>query len=136
MKYKYLTHVNNNPTKPHFRRSIVGVELFGPTGKIETIALVDSGADSCLFNLQYAKSIGVDIEKCEVERTMGIEGAGKEVYMTELEIQVKNLDRVMIPIGFIDSRSVSSLLGQNGFFDLHRIKFERDHNTFEINPIK
>ena len=56
--------------------------------------------------------------------------------MTELEIQVKDLNKVKIPVGFIDSRSVTGLIGQGGFFDLHRIKFERDHNSFEISPVK
>ena len=56
--------------------------------------------------------------------------------MTDLEIQVKDLGKVKIPVGFIDSRSVIGLLGQAGFFDSHRIKFERDHNSFEIIPVK
>ena len=33
-----------------------------------------------------------------------------------------------MPVGFIKSNSVNGLLGQIGFFDLNRIKFERDHN--------
>lgn len=101
MKYKYLTSINRVPNKPHFRRPIVDVELFGPKGSIPTIALLDSGADFSLFNIEYAKTIGVDI-----------------------------------PVGFIDSRSVTGLIGQTGFFDLHRIKFERDHNSFETSPVK
>ncbi len=41
-----------------------------------------------------------------------------------------------VPVGFIDSPSVNGLLGQIGFFDLHKIKFERDHDSFEITPVK
>ena len=136
MKYKYLTSINRVPNKPHFRRPIVDVELFGPKGSIPTIALLDSGADFSLFNIEYAKAIGIDIAKCETDRTVGVEGGTKEIYMTKLEIQVKDLNKVKIPIGFIDSRSVTGLIGQTGFFDLNKIKFERDHNSFEISPIK
>ena len=136
MKYKYLISLNKDPNKPHFRRPIVDVELFGPNGGISTIALVDSGADYCLFNVEFAKAIGIDINRCEKGMTVGIEGAGKETFLAEIEILVKNLGKVKIPITFIDSASVTGLLGQIGFFDKHRIKFERDHNTFEINPIK
>lgn len=136
MKYKYLTSINSVPNKPHYRRPVVDVELFGPTNSIPTIALLDSGADFCLFNIEYAKAIGIDITKCEIDRTVGIEGGTKDIYMTELEIQVKDLNKVKIPIGFIDSRSVTGLIGQTGFFDLFRIKFERDHNSFEISPVK
>jgi hypothetical protein len=128
--------MNRDPHKPHFRRAVVDVELIGPAKSISTIALVDSGADYCLFNIAYAKAIGIDLEKCQKGRTIGIEGQGKEICMTDLEIQVKNLSKVTIPVGFIDSNSVIGLIGQTGFFDLHKIKFERDHNTFEINPVR
>jgi len=128
--------MNRDPQRPHFRRSVVDVELIGPKRIIKTIAIVDSGADNCLFNIEYAKSIGIDIDRCEKDRTIGIEGEGRDIFMTNLEIQVENLGKVKVPVGFIDSRSVIGLLGQTGFFDLHRIKFERDHDTFEINPVR
>jgi len=136
MKYRYLISINRDPNKPHFRRPIVDVELKGPKSIWKTIALVDSGADYCLFNIEFAKIIGVDINQCEKDITMGVEGGGKEVFITELEIRVKDLGEIKIPIGFIDSRSVTGLIGQIGFFDAYRIKFERDHNTFEINPVR
>lgn len=136
MKYKYLVSVNNNPNKPHFRRPIVDVELFGPQGKVKTIALLDSGADNCLFNIEFAKYIGINIDECERQQTIGVEGGRKDIYMTEIEIMVKHLEKIKVSVGFIDSRSVTGLLGQIGFFDKNRIKFERDHDTFEINPVK
>ncbi|KKT79272.1 MAG: hypothetical protein UW76_C0030G0008 [Parcubacteria group bacterium GW2011_GWF2_44_8b] len=136
MKYRYLTSINSNPNKPHFRRPVVDVELYGPQKVTKTIALVDSGADYCLFNIEFAKEIGVEIGKCEKSRTIGVEGGSKEIFITEIELQVKNLNKVKILVGFIDSRSVTGLIGQIGFFDKHRIKFERDHDAFEINPIK
>jgi len=42
---------------------------------------------------------------------------------------------VEIPICFVESPTVSLLLGQEGFFDKYRIKFEKDHDTFEIIPV-
>jgi hypothetical protein len=75
MKYKYLTSINSVPNKAHYRRPIVDVEIFGPKGSIPTIALLDSGADFSLFNIEYAKAIGVDIAKCETGRTVGVEGS-------------------------------------------------------------
>lgn len=35
----------------------------------------------------------------------------------------------------IDS-GVMAILGQDGFFDAFRIKFERDHGIVEINPVR
>jgi hypothetical protein len=42
---------------------------------------------------------------------------------------------VTIPVMFWERQPVA-LLGQIGFFDRHKIRFERDHNSFEITPIK
>ena len=39
------------------------------------------------------------------------------------------------PIVFIDT-DLPVLLGREGFFDRYRIKFEQDHDTFEITPAK
>ena len=136
MKYKYLTVLTNDPNGKHFRRPVVDVEIFGPAGRINTFALLDSGADNCLFNLEYAKAIGIDLAKCKKGITIGVEGGKKDIYLTEIEIKVKDLGKIRIPVAFIDSNSVNGLLGQIGFFDLNRIKFERDHNIFEVNPIK
>lgn len=136
MKYQYLTVLNSDPNGKHFHRPVVDVEIFGPKNNINTLALLDSGADNCLFHLEYAKAIGIDLDKCKKSATTGVEGGKMEIYLTEVTIKVKGLEKIKVPIGFIDSKSVNGLLGQIGFFDLNRIKFERDHRVFEINPIK
>ena len=136
MKYPYLTVLNSDPNGKHFRRPVVDVEIFGPKKGINTFALLDSGADNCLFHLEYAKEIGIDLNKCKKSITVGVEGGKIKIYLTEIEIKVKGLEKIKVPVGFIKSNSVNGLLGQIGFFDLNRIKFERDHNTFEINPVK
>lgn len=71
---------------------MVDVELRGPKDNITTIALVDSGADYCLFNIEFAKAVGVEIDKCEKSRTIGVEGGSKEIFITEIELQVKDLN--------------------------------------------
>ena len=136
MKYQYLTVLNNDPNGKHFRRPVVDVEIFGPSNSISTFALLDSGADNCLFHLEFAKVIGIDINKCKKSATVGVEGGKMEIYLTDIEIKIRGLEKIKVPVGFIKSNSVNGLLGQVGFFDLNRIKFERDHGTFEINPIK
>src|SRR3989338_8622231 len=65
MKYQYLTVLNSDPNGKHFRRPVVDVEIFGSNRTINTFALLDSGADNCLFHLEYAKEIGIDLEKDE-----------------------------------------------------------------------
>ena len=138
MKYQYTPILANDSKGRLKRRPLVEVELFGPKNSIKIQnALIDSGADNCLFNIDYAKYIGIDLEKCQRQPFQGIADKSSDGYMAEVELSVKHINRKMnILVGFIDSNSVDALLGQEGFFDNHRIKFEKDHNVFEINPIK
>jgi len=45
-------------------------------------------------------------------------------------------EEVEILVGFIDSNGVAAILGQDGFFDAYKIKFEKDHGIIEITPVK
>ena len=65
----------------------------------------------------------------------GIRGKFIKRPMVEVEVKIEHLDSSMIPVGFIDSPHVGALLGQEGFFDGHRIKFEKDHNIFEVSRV-
>lgn len=135
MKYSYSVAFPSDPSHPAFRRPIVEVTLFGPSENfIKTLALVDSGADYSLFNIEFARKLGIDLSFSDRQTTTGIEGGRKDLLIVEVELQVEALSKIKIPIGFIDSLSVNGLLGQIGFFDLNRIKFERDHGVFEIIP--
>ena len=130
MKYQYSL-------SQYARRPAITVELFGPEKSILIQnALIDSGADYCVFNLEFAKYIGIDLEKAGAGNSVGIGGLEKiKTYFVEIELKIKEFDdRIKIKAGFIDSPSVIALLGQDGFFDNYKINFERNENFFEINP--
>ena len=136
MKYEYIVYLPGHGGEKFVRRPMVEVEIFGPQGKRTDLALIDSGADRSIFNIEIAEILGIDLTNAEKRRTIGITGE-TEVFLAEVEVRMKHLEgKIKIPVGFIDSPSVGALLGQEGFFDQHRIKFERDHNSFEITPVK
>ena len=65
----------------------------------------------------------------------GISGHINGFRLEKVKIQIEGIAKsVEIPVCFVDSPTVGLLLGQEGFFDNHRIKFEKDHDTFEIVP--
>ena len=43
---------------------------------------------------------------------------------------------IIVTAGFVDSNGVAVILGQDGFFDNFRIKFEKDHGIVEIIPVR
>jgi len=112
---------------------MVDIELNGPSGPIGIGALIDSGADCSLLNIQFAKEAGIDLTKARSGKMLGI-GSEDDVYYMNVEIRLKDFPKpITVRAGFIDSDNVVALLGQAGFFDAYRIKFEKDHDTFEIS---
>lgn len=136
MQYKYTDYLPDERGKL-VRRSMIEVTIHGPNGPHKELALLDSGCDRTLLNAEIASIIGIDLSKArKAGLVRGILGVGKEVYAVELEIQPEYLDKVKIPVNFIETENFAVLLGQEGFFDLHKIKFERNHKVFEIIPVK
>jgi hypothetical protein len=135
MKYHYRAAVPEQ-AGPLLYRPIVEIEIVGPKGRLRELALIDSGADRSMLNKDIADIVGIDLTKATARRAIGITGA-TTVYLTEVELKLGGArGKMNIPVGFIDSPYVSVLLGQHGFFDLHRITFEKHHHVFRITPVK
>jgi len=137
MKFPYIKTPSADPRKKWVSRPMIQVALFGPRGNLTIWALIDSGADKCLFNSALGKEIGLDLEKGEKENFNGIEGEQIVAHMHRIQLQVIGIDeKIEVVAGFTDAKGVFAILGQEGFFDAFRIKFERDHNIIEINPVE
>ena len=94
MKYQYTPIPFGDSRGRLKRRPLVEIELFGPQNSIKIQnALVDSGADDCLFNIGYAKYIGIDLDKCERKPFQGIANKILDGYMVEVGLVVKHIDR-------------------------------------------
>ena len=116
---------------------MITITLHGPKGSVNVHALLDSGADKCLFNNQFGEEIGLDLEKGGEETFSGIEGGQIKAYLHKVHLQIiGDSNKISIVAGFTDAPGVNAILGQEGFFDAFRVKFERDCDTVEINLSK
>lgn len=138
MKFPYLKQPNLlRPQEPWFARPIIPVRLIYNNNILNIAALIDSGADFCLFNAEIGRRLGVTIEEGRLLKFFGIAKTPIEVYLYPIKLQVIGIDHIInIPVGFTESPGATAILGQEGFFDAYRIKFERDHNIIEITPVK
>ena len=140
MKVKYTAVFGNdgapllNSRGRIVKRPIVQIELTGKDGsKIEVPALVDSGADTTTLNIQYADYLGVVLNQNAQKEIMGIGKGRVPTFPAVISFRIKGLDEsIEVPVWFVDSENVNILLGQEAFFETYRIKFEKDHDTFEI----
>jgi len=137
MKFAYWKTPKEDSREKWISRPIIPILLFGPKGSIYIDALVDSGADRCLFNSQIGREIGLEIEKGKKEIFSGIEGGEVVAYLHKIKLQIVGIDKVVeLEVGFTDAVGISAILGQDGFFDAFRIRFEKDHDIIEIIPTK
>ena len=136
MIYRYTRTLASGDPSTERRVPLVRVTLEGEKGRnVTVLSLLDSGADICVFNLGYAEVLGIDLQSCEGALVTGVGGVTYDTYKTELTVQPEGLPAVPVPVIFIDSPGVDGLLGQEGFFDAHRILFDRQQDVFEIVPV-
>ena len=137
MKYKYTSFYPPDRSCKWIKRPMISVEIFGVKESKKFDALLDSGADCSMSNVEIAELLGIDLSKAKVTKFTGISGHINGFRLEKVKIKTDGItEQVEIPVCFVDSPTVSILLGQEGFFDHHRIKFEKDHDTFEINSVR
>jgi hypothetical protein len=135
MKYKYRVVSGAYDTAGRYtKRPVVEVEISrgGPGRKF--LALVDSGADQITMPATIAEALGIDRAACRPRDVVGITMERVEGFVAPVMIRVQHhVEPITASVVFIDT-DVPVLLGQEAFFDRYRIKFEKDHDTFEIVP--
>jgi hypothetical protein len=137
MKYRYTSFFPPEKTLKWVKRPLIKTEIFGPKESRTFDALIDSGADCSLFNVEIAELLEIDLSRAKQRKFTGISGTLTGYYLPEVEIKVDGMERsIKIPVCFVQSPTVGLLLGEEGFFDSYRIKFEKDHDTFEITSVK
>ncbi len=137
MRFPYLKLPSIIPGLKWTARPYIRIRLSGSQGNWEGYALIDSGADRSLFNIQIAEALGLDLSEAPVENFGGIEGGNLKAKLHKVKAQIIGMnEEIEIMAGFIDSNGVAAILGQDGFFDAYKIKFEKDHGVIEITSVK
>jgi hypothetical protein len=134
MKFNYVKErTAGKPKKDWPKKAKVPISLFYAGKRQNLYALIDSGADLCLFNSSIGRLLGIDITSGPSKPVGGITGS-ITAYMHTIELQVQGIpDRVQIYAGFTDSVQVDALLGQESFFDNFKVgPFERYRWEFEV----
>jgi len=97
----------------------------------------DSGADACLFPLSLTILLKIDILKMPKGLTGGV---GSSANMTYYDTLTFNLGHGLVfsaYTGFTEAMDKMGigLLGQDGFFEHHRVEFLLSEKTFTIESV-
>jgi hypothetical protein len=126
------------PNRTAIKRPILQMNLEKGGQIIRTLAIVDSGADFCLFPASMASALGIAIPNQNATLFSGSANAPQIAYFETVSVTIWNGDNAEAPItfdlyaGFCDTLEHVGLglLGQNGFFSRFVVAF--DHNTSTI----
>lgn len=99
-------------------------------------ALIDSGADFCIFDAQIADILEIDLSDTKTQMVSGIIGRPEPYYIHKVQIIIGGWPFFM-EVGFL--RNIAHLgygvLGQKGFFNRFTTKFDYQKEEIELKPI-
>ncbi len=127
------------PGRDKVARPLVGVVLKKSGKEVRTLALVDSGADDCLFPASFARRLGITIPNQRSYLFSGTAGNPQDAYFELIVIDIlcsqkRTVFSFELDAGFCETleHTGCGLLGRNGFFSRFKITFKRTDNYFEI----
>lgn len=138
LKFKY----NKFPAKPSeaFPQNFVfqptlDVTLINPKNhkRICCHALVDSGADFCVFHGLIGEAMGLDIRAGKIQPFGGITSGEAKAYVHQILVEVSGFGG-KIPVGFSYDLETPfrGFLGERGFFELFKVSFNFPRKWFQL----
>ncbi len=116
----------------NFYRPLVPVLLSGPTDSLVLEALVDTGADITVVDIELAPVLGVILDE---RRTVTVSGlAGKTIgYQASITCTIGDQVFLKVPVLFAKLAPQSyGVLGHAGLFDRMKLTFEFHKRQFTI----
>ncbi len=97
-------------------------------------ALVDSGADFCVFDAQVGEYLGLDIRSGLVEKFSGIEESdGIEAFFHDVVLKIGGWEyKTKVGFSYNIANQGYAILGQKGFFEMFAIKFDYKKGEIEL----
>jgi len=134
MKFKYLDCTPDLPPSSKIFRPVVEINVRFGKESVDLLALIDSGADVCLFPSEIGRALGITIEKGKRSSVSGIGKRTYSMYLHPITITIAPW-RMNIPIYF-SSAVGTPILGQKGFFEFFDVKLCYAQGYFEIRPVQ
>lgn len=131
IKYKYTCKIVANDYRCNFPN--IELELSNAGETIKTQGLIDSGSEITIVHSDFAEALGINLSKCKKMSIGGVNGSS-EAYIAECFMYIKDHGgKFKTEVKVMDDLPVPVLLGQEGFFEFFKIKFEKARGTFEIS---
>ena len=141
MDFKYRKFPNDLrkcpfPTHKFALRPVIQIDFDSPKGGFGYLVLIDSGADYCIFHATIGEQLGLDIKKGKKLIFYGTSGQAQEAFFHTILFKIGgNNHKCAVGFSYDMNQLAYGILGQYGFFDKWRIKFEYDKENVELKEI-
>ena len=141
MKFSYSKFPLPNKLTPfgdYLLKPIIPIGVFYKDKKIRYLALIDSGADFCIFDAEVGEYLGIDIKSGEKMTFKGIQGANDaEAFLHKVILNIGGWDhKITVGFSYQINKSGFGVLGQKGFFDIFIVKFDLLKEEIELKERK
>lgn len=115
-------------------RPIIPVGISAGRERIDYAALIDSGADFCIFDAELAEYLGIDVRSGRKEFFGGVQNASpSEGYVHDVTLTVGGWDfQTAVGFSYDIAKDGYGILGQKGFFNLFSVKFDYQKEEVEL----
>ena len=135
MKFKYRRINLKDPfsKKRYILRPIIPVSLQFKDKSIYYEALIDTGADFCIFPVELAKTLGINLNPNKIIYFSGISGQPLKGFITEVILRIGEIN---ISTKIVFAESNIRVLGQRGFFDNVDVNLSHSKQIIDVQPAK
>ena len=132
----YDYHVQVGAGNSWLYRPLMHIDISnrGTPDKVKILAMVDSGTDSTVLDADIARSLRIDLSRCQRVRLGGI--GSLDGYLSNVQLLVPDIKiAIDMPVMFAENLPIQGLLGQKHFFQRFKIRFEKDKNKFYLAAV-
>lgn len=121
---------------PAVKRPIIPILLKSKTKFVFYQALVDSGADYCIFSIELAELLEIKLSPKDVVKFMGVGKGSVTGYWSKISIKVGSVSYITKVVFAEISDFGHGILGQKGFFDHFDVKLSYKKQLIEVERVK
>jgi hypothetical protein len=101
-------------------------------------ALIDSGADFCIFDAEIGEYLNINIRTGNKEPFGGIQERGiAEAFLHQVTINIGGWDyKTIVGFTYDTAKYGFGILGQKGFFDIFVVQFDLINEVIELKDRK
>ena len=116
------------------KRPLIPVTIRHKGITVSYLALVDSGADLCVFPAQIGELLGIDIKSGTSGALSGVIGKSGKIYYHDIVVEIGG-NSTQVNAGFSYSKKIQcGFLGQKGIFNIYIVEFQYRKEVVELRP--